>query len=149
MTQTLTEAQDWLRERVDDGERCPCCTQLAKVYRRKVTSPMARGLIKQYRLAGMDYAHSASLVKSETHEFSQLSWWGLVEEKSEVRDDGGKAGWWRLTRLGRDFVLNRTVTPKYARIFDGRVLELAPGDEVSIIDALGTKFNYSELMAGL
>jgi hypothetical protein len=147
VTITLEQAKAALRKRVDDGAPCPCCSQFAKVYRRKITSPMARGLIKQFRLVGQSFAHSASLVKSETHEFSQLSWWGLIEEVPEPRPDGGKAGWWRITDLGRAFVLDETTVQKYARIYDGRVLGLK-GDQVSIIDALGTKFNYHELMAG-
>jgi hypothetical protein len=146
---TLAEAQDWLRERVDEGAHCPCCTQFAKIYRRKITSPMARGLIKQYRLARQDYAHSASLVQSETHEFSQLSWWGLIEELEVARDDGGKAGWWRITDTGVAFVCNQIKLPKYARIYDGRVLGLDVDTSVAITEALGTKFNYYELMAGI
>jgi hypothetical protein len=150
VTTTLEEARAWLRERIDEGEKCPLCTQFAKVYRRKITSPMARGLIKQYRLAGVDYVHSAELVKSETHEFSQLSWWNLIEECPDaVREDGGRAGWWRISERGRQFVLYRIEVPKYAYIYDGRVLRLDTDETVSIVDALGTRFNYRELMAGI
>jgi hypothetical protein len=145
---TLGTARDWLRARVEEGAYCPCCTQFAKVYKRKITSPMARGLIKQHRLVGRDYAHSAELVKSETHEFSQLSWWGLVEELAERRGDGGKAGWWRITELGNLFVRNLAQLPKYARVYDGRRLNLVIGERVSIQGALGTKFDYSDLMRG-
>jgi hypothetical protein len=123
---------------------------MTKVYRRKITSPMARGLIRQYREVGREYAHSASLVRNETHEFSQLSWWNLIEELPEAqREDGGRAGWWRLTWLGERFVINRTYVPKYARIYDSRVLGLDATENVSIIDAIGTKFNYRDLMDGI
>lgn len=146
---SVEEAQDWLRANLDDGARCPVCTQFAKVYRRKITSPMARGLIKQFRLVGGEYAHSATLVSSETHEFSQLSWWGLIEEMPERREDGGRAGWWRITQRGQAFVQNAINVEKYAHIYDGRVLGLDGSEVVSIKDALGTKFDYYELMAGV
>lgn len=146
---SVEDAQDWLRANLDEGARCPVCTQFARVYRRKITSPMARGLIKQFRLVGEEYAHSATLVASETHEFSQLAWWGLIEEMPERREDGGRAGWWRITPRGRWFVLNSGSLPKYACIYDGRVLRLDEDEEASIVDALGTKFDYRELMAGV
>ena len=37
---TLGEARDWLRERIEDGEECPCCRQFAKVYRRRLYATM-------------------------------------------------------------------------------------------------------------
>ena len=42
---SLGDAREWLRERVEHGARCPCCTQFAKVYERKLNSRMARQLI--------------------------------------------------------------------------------------------------------
>ena len=33
---TLTEAKQWLKERLDEGTRCPCCNQYAKIYKRKI-----------------------------------------------------------------------------------------------------------------
>lgn len=135
----------WLRRRaLNGGAHCPCCGQFSKVYNRRITSPMARGLIRQYREVGQNYAH-VSLTKNETHEFSQLSWWELIEEDNRVRDDGGRAGWWRITDRGRQFVEDVLRVPKYARIYDGDVID-HEGDQVGIRDALGTRFRYDVLM---
>jgi hypothetical protein len=144
---TLSEAKSWLRSRLDEGDKCPCCTQFAKVYERKINSGMARALIHQYRTVGQEVAHTASLCRF-THEAAQLAWWGLLEQDEERRADGGRSGWWRVTDLGRDFALNRVTVPKYARVYDGRLLSLVRSEEVSIVDAVGTKFNYHELMEG-
>jgi hypothetical protein len=46
-------------------------------------------------------------------------------------------------------VLNRSKVPKYARIYNNRCLGLDHSKQVSIIDVLGTKFNYTELMEGI
>ncbi|UJE15700.1 hypothetical protein SEA_LIGMA_45 [Gordonia phage Ligma] len=149
-TTTLAEARAWLEDRLDDGAPCPCCEQNVKVYRRKITSPMARGLLRQYREVGRRPAHSASLVKAETHEFSQLAWWNLITEEPGRREDGGRAGWWSITPAGEQFALGHTRLPKYAHIYDGRVLDLDEGGEtVDIHDALGARFHYGDLMAGV
>lgn len=149
-TTTIAEAREWLEDRLDEGAECPCCTQNVKVYRRKITSPMARGLLKQYREVGRRPAHSASLVRDETHEFSQLAWWGLIAEEPGTRDDGGRAGWWSITALGESFALDLVRLPKYVRIYDGRVLETEDdGETVDIHDALSERFNYGDLMAGV
>jgi hypothetical protein len=51
-TITLGAARDWLRDRLDDGERCPCCTQLAKTYRRRIHATLAKALITMYQHGG-------------------------------------------------------------------------------------------------
>lgn len=145
---TLEEARQWLRERITDGEKCPCCTQLAKVYKRKINSGMAAALINQWNHVGTDMAHTRDLWLPFSKEAAQLQWWGLVEQDQQLRDDGGASGRWRITGQGVRFIRKQLVVPKYARVYDGRNLGLF-GDLVSITDSLGSKFNYSELMAGV
>lgn len=147
---TLAEARAQLRLLIDEGHACPCCTQFAKVYRRKINSTMARTLIRIARADSSQgfgtFIHTASL-PGDTHEASQLSWWDLIEEERVRRPDGGRAGHWRLTNVGRLFVLARISVAKYAHIYDGRVLRMS-GEPITIHQALGAKFNYHELMHG-
>lgn len=147
---TLREARDWLRDRVDEGASCPCCGQLAKVYRRKITSSSARGLIVVWLQAGRAWTHlptTAGLARLGG-EFARLRYWGLVEEDDAKREDGGRAGNWRLTDPGVAFVRNQHRVPKYAYIYDGRLLDLV-GEPVNVHDALGRRFRYDDLMAGV
>ena len=145
---TLEEAKDWLRERLDHGADCPCCTQRAQVYRRKLNSRMARGLIALYlATGGRDYGHLPTIA-GDGCEVGKLRYWGLVVEEPEARPDGGRAGYWKLTPDGVDFVRGRLRVPKYARIYDGRRLGLR-GEPVDIRDCLGSPFHYDELMAGI
>lgn len=147
----LGTARRWLRDRVDEGERCPCCTQLAKVYRRALNAGMARALIAMYRAGGTDWIHKPTVLKglgSAARDESILRYWGLLEEEKDRRPDGGRSGWWRVTDAGEEFVLGATTVPKHARIYDGRCLGLDPESYISIKDALGNKFDYDALMRG-
>lgn len=147
---TLREARDWLRMRAEDGERCPCCTQFTKVYKRKINSSMAADLIAMYRAFGTDWGYLPNLRRRTSRkgnrEESKLRYWGLVEEEIERRPDGGRSGWWRVTPDGERFVRLEITLPKYARIFDGRGLGLT-GPPVSIRECLGQAFSYEELMS--
>lgn len=147
LTDTIEAGKRWLLARVDHGDHCPLCGQMAKVYKRKINATMARTLITLWNVAERDFAHGPSL-PGDTHEISQLVWWGLVEEESRARPDGGQAGWWRITDAGISFVMGTASVPKYARIYDGRRLG-HEGDPVDIKDALGTKFSYEDLMRGV
>jgi hypothetical protein len=81
---------------------------------------------------------------------AKLRYWGLIEEEPVRRDDGGRAGWWQITDRGEQFVRGTLKVPKYALIFDGRLLRLdETGGYVTITDALGKKFDWTELMTGV
>jgi hypothetical protein len=149
---SLAQARELLRTLVDEGHRCPCCSQFAKVYRRKIHSTMARELIHFYRRAGLDWFDLPLLAgecsgrrRAYTGDSAKLRYWGLLVENEERRDDGGRAGWWHVTDKGARWVLRSILVPKYARIYDSRCLAL-DGDPVSIVDALGDRFDYRELM---
>ena len=142
---TLKEVKAYLRENVEEGVDCPACTQLVKLYKRKINSGMAVSLIKMYRSAGLEWQHIPTTIPAKSREEGKLRYWGLVEEEMERREDGGRAGWWRVTEKGRDFALGRITVPKYARVFDAKLFALE-GEEVGIREALGDKFDYNELM---
>lgn len=149
-SQTLDQAKAWLRAQLDVGARCPCCTQFAKVYRRRINSTQARALAIIYRERGRNWAHLPSLrmklAPHHSNEEPKLRYWGLLEEEALVRPDGGRAGWWRVTDLGEQWVQGLVAIPKYVCIFDSRPLRLE-GEPVHIQDALGARFSLAELMA--
>jgi hypothetical protein len=143
---TLGEARAELRTLVDEGATCPCCTQFAKVYKRKIHSMMAYELIVCWRTAGAEWFHLPTIAPVRGGDFGKLRYWGLVVEEIERRPDGGRSGWWHITPAGADWILHGALVQKYARIYDGRCLSFE-GEPVSIRDALGDKFRYDELMA--
>jgi hypothetical protein len=148
---TLHDARQWLRDRVDDGARCPCCTQHAKVYRRKITGAMARALIALHQAGGADeYVYAPDILREHrlVADAAKLRYWHLVTELDEPRDDGGRAGYWQITPHGVHFLRGDLRVPKYARVYDGRRLGFT-GEPVSVGDCLGEPFRLDELMAGV
>lgn len=142
-----------LREDVEQpgGGICPTCTQHAQVYRRKINAGMAVSLLRMFAHdpVNLGWLHVPTVVGGRSREEGKLAYWGLVEEELVRREDGGRAGFWRVTELGRLFAQGRTTLPKYARIYNGRCLGLDTTSHAGIRDALGTQFSYDELMAGL
>lgn len=147
LTDTVEQARKWLTERLRAGEqqRCPVCTQHTKIYKRRVNAGMARRLILMHRFFGSEFGHVGNL-PDRTHETAQLSWWGLIEEASDRREDGGRSGWWRVTEQGHLFARAALTIPKYALVYDSRLLGLDDSEQVGILDCLGAKFDYQELM---
>jgi hypothetical protein len=144
---TLEEAKEWLRDRLKKGERCPCCTQFAKIYRRKLNSQMARGLIVFYQESRFGWVHLHAMF-TEAKEAggsggrAVMRYWGVIEAHPT------EAGSYRMTDLGRAFVEGSCRIPKYALLYDNRLLKLDDSETVDIREALGEHFNYAELMRG-
>lgn len=152
---TLAEARNQLMgtDRWEpEGAPCPCCDQLSKVYHRKLNSVAVRTLLWLYRDHGFEFAHIGEVVtrrlgKSANQGGDRVlsAYWGFIEEERVRRPDGGRAGYWRVTEDGAEFVENRARVQSHALIYDAHLLDYE-GDYVTIADCLGTKFNYNELM---
>lgn len=147
---TLGVVKVLMRPRVDKGLPCPCCKQFVKVYRRKIPGRAAADLVTLHRRHGNEWFRLIdALGQRHPADFTKLRYWSLIEPKQGRRDDGSERnGWWRVTDIGERFVRGEVSVPKYARLYDGRCLGLI-GDPTTIHDALGKKFRYDELMAGV
>jgi hypothetical protein len=141
----LGRAKDWLRLRLREGRACPLCLQHAQMYRRTINSGMARSLVRMYQVGGLGWQHVPTTMGRASAEEGKLAYWGLIEEERTLRTDGGRAGWWRVTPKGRDFILLSTRLPKYALVYNGKVFG-HEGDEITLRTAVGTKFNLDELL---
>lgn len=155
----LEDARDEVLAKLDEGIRCPCCGQLAKRYRRRLTSSMAYALILIERASRghtpAPWIHVENHLKSLPGipssirgDFPKLRYWGFLEQKPERRDDDSlRSGYWRITQSGRDFVRGNRRAFSHCLIYNGGFEGLV-GREVTIREALGRGFNYSELMRG-
>lgn len=156
--QTLALARKELKSKLEHGTKCPCCGQFAKRYARKMSSIICRWLIAFARASGGDRTkwihvrecgHILGGESSATRsgDYAKARWWGLVEAGGEPTDDEdkGSSGTWRLTQRGWDFVANRIKIREQVVVYNNDPIEFQ-GKEVSITEALGTKFSYSELM---
>ncbi len=135
-----------------DGMTCTCCNQFVKLYRRKVNAEQARSLIWLVRFASQErrwinLAREAPRFVIENRELPRLWYWGLVEQHREVPKGKRTSGLWRPRLPAIGYTHLRLSIPKYALIFD-KTLYGFEGPRLNIKSALGTKFDYYELMRG-
>lgn len=150
---TVDDARNWLLDRVLKGAPCPVCAREARVWRRDIHSNIAYGLVLLYKAgANGTFIHKPTVLKgkgSGSRDESIARYWGLLEEERTVkRDDGGRAGYWRLTPRGVAFVRGAVTIPAYALVYNKKCLGLE-GPPRTIQDCLGKRFDYQELMDGL
>ena len=149
---SLAEARAYVRAGLDVGVTCPCCRRFAKRYARKLNSGMARALISlatcKPNKEGWRSIRDVVRRLRVSPEMSKLRWWGLVEDKPHIAGAKRASGLWRLTDKGAEFLHGRSRVQSHA-VVSNNELERLEGEPVAIWDALGEKFNYLELMAGV
>lgn len=157
---TLAEAQKYVQDHRHDGTTCPCCDQFVKVYRRTITSTMARGLIELYRAVqdSNEYVHLETLAGNDARrvrvwrgDFTKLRFWNFIEPQpldSNAGDEKKDAGVWRLLDQGRQFARGEIMIASHAYVFNNTVLEYEQKSQITIHDALGKNFDYGKLMKG-
>ncbi len=132
---------------------CPCCGRHAQIYRRKFHASMAYQLIRLYHMGGCKhFIHASKLIlpsMAGSGDFSKAKYWGLICPKDkaiyETETPSKCNGFWRLTREGELFVKNMVRIPREVNVFDDRVFGFSQ-ELITINDALGSRFNYDELM---
>ena len=136
------------------GVNCPLCGQFAKVYKRKLNSSMAYGMIKLNRfseqIGNYDRFHHVGGImqgfsKTQGGDFAKAAYFGLIEPMKNEDDSKRCSGMWRLTTKGISFVKGMTEVPSHVFVYNGKV-EGVTVDLVGIKDALHKRFNYAELM---
>lgn len=155
----IGDAKKYLRKNWEEGLECPCCGQFVKKYNRKVHSTMALCLIHLYRIhklswADTQYHHVRDIVKgissTGTGDFSKFKYFGLIKEMPKDYKDLKKrtSGFWGITSKGIDFVERRITIPARVQLYNTKVVGFDE-QQVDIVEVLGEKFNYQELMKGL
>lgn len=145
---TLGEVRAYLRTHAvqPGGTTCPGCAQHTQVYRRVMTANMAVLLVRFYRTHGQEWGH-ASTLNDGTGDFAKLRHWGLVEESTGRRTDGGRAGWWHITDRGVAFLRRGTQLARRIELYAGQLIGTDTTQMITIHDALGTSFRLDQLMA--
>lgn len=139
----------WVKTNSKTGCICPCCNRLVKIYKRKLNRGMALELIDLYSLSCNNletiFFHHTQFAKVSGGELSKLLHWGLVCEKPNTVDDKKTSGFWGITQKGILFVENKISVEKYIYLLDAELISYSI-ENTNIIDSLGSKFNYQELM---
>jgi len=148
---TLKSAREKMLSRIERGTKCPCCGRFVKIYKRKLHQEMAIFLIKlvaAYLYKKRYYSTRELLpdaVKAAT-DGAYLVHWDLVERQPGKNLAGAKAGMYRPTEKGIDFVKNVFMVPSHLHMLCGEPVGFS-NDLCSINDCLGDDFNYDDLMA--
>lgn len=151
---TLAEARDYVKKGRDEGVYCPCCKQYARIYKRKINKGMALALVYmfiEYFNTAKEWIHVEELFIRRkhkcSHDWALLRFWGMIEENEEPSEPEKKTnGLWRITTKGKCFVNDtRVKVPSRAIIYNNTLIGFND-EQINIINALGSKFDYQELM---
>ena len=139
----VSEVRADLRSNIEVGTTCPACEQNVKVHRRKLNQGQAKNLLAIYVHAGTSWVHIHREMKLQSRDEAAMRFWGIIEGGSERREDGGSAGWWRVTERGERFLKGEIQIRKYARQYN-REFYGFDGPWVSFEDCLGQPFDLRE-----
>ena len=146
----LEIARQEVEDGKDEGVTCRCCGQFCKLYRRKLNSNMAAFLCRLVvRFDGETPIHHSEIRDSKQgRDYPHLAAWGLMFDSPSPDGKKRRSGWWTPTSKGIDFAHRRIRVPQYALVFDGKV-EGYGGEDIGVVDALGDRFDYREMMGGV
>lgn len=140
-TVTVARVRSAIEKRLRDGEpaKCPCCGRVAQVRRGHITPSMAKTLLRIYRASPREpFSCRDQFVRDRNGDYAKLRHWGLLRP-------AGKAGWWRLTRLGRAFVRGEVEVPATALTYNRKLVGLT-GESISFRERLASRSEDSEGM---
>ena len=126
-THSVEDARTWVRTQLMTGAPCPCCDQLARISKRSLTHSMIRVLLTMLRTAGTEFTSLPALKAKMTaagekdlgRDEAMLAYWGLIEEATTKRPDGGRRGYWRVTDIGAQFARNQIALPSTVYTYNG------------------------------
>lgn len=141
---TLSEARQRVRDGMRDGITCPCCEQLVKVYRRRMTATHARillGLLAAHDAAGGPVKTSAIPLgsgdaRTAGGDIGKLELFRLVR-----RVDGDR---WAPSELGRRWAAGERVCADWLDVVNGRIIDRADTHR-TIAEALGERFDLARV----
>jgi hypothetical protein len=150
---SLQEAVNWVDKNKDKGCVCPCCNQIAKIYKRKLIVNYVLGMFYLHKLhkkyPNRDYFHISELGVSNNYfsAFAQLKCWDLISEMEKPKDVKSKrtSGSWALTEKGNLFIEGKINVESHVYMYNASFLGYSD-KKISITDAIGNKFNYEEMM---
>jgi hypothetical protein len=164
MLETLQEARRNLRAAMQQkGElpHCPCCDQVAKIYRRSINSNMAEALVVLYRYCKAnpqeEWIDVPSILRANPRryggtgewggDYAKLRFWNILQPMDALRADGSnRSGKWKLTYLGKQFAKAEIRLPKYTWVYNNENLERECDEFITIRGV--QHFNYEEMIQG-
>ncbi len=153
---TLLDARREMLSEVRNGmdKKCPCCSRLVKLYKRKLHAEMVLWLIALDRLCDdRDWHTTLEIVELSPHlgaggtNGTLLIHWGLIEKRGEENRSGAPAGSYQVTAKGRSFLYCNSRVPARAHFLCGDLVGFS-AEVTTARQAVGNKFDYDELIVG-
>jgi hypothetical protein len=150
---SLEEARRFHTANIRDGIECALCGRFDKIYKRKLNSGMARVLILLYKAdkkEPLKWVHVLQDLPDVTGgDYGKMVEWGLLKKREGAKeeDDNPDNGYYRITAKGQVFCQGQIKVPKYLYFYHDRLWPVEDDELTTIQEALGTKFNWNELMS--
>ncbi len=151
----LNEAIQFVNDNKNKGCVCPCCGQIARMYKRKLNSGMAIVLLEMYKYhveKGDNYFHIENHLTKHSihsgHDWALLVNWDLIREMPKEKDESSNSktsGMWKITNKGKLFIKNTINVPTHILMYNN-MFEGFSDTQTSIKESLDKNFNYDELM---
>lgn len=150
LEQLKSEWRDCIKH---DGGHCPVCNRWGKIYKRRLNKTMAESLIwlaktkpKKENGPWIDIANDAPRWLVRSNQLSTLKWWGLVERQViNVKNKTKFSGLWKITDLGRKFVLREVSVPRAVYTYNDEVEDFS-AETIFIEQAFKDFFDYDDVM---
>jgi hypothetical protein len=147
----LKDAVAAVDSELEDGVICPCCGQYCKLYKRKLNSGQALFIIEVV----VAYQRTEDWVDArviwrrypsmQRGDHAYLQHWGLLEAQPNEDPEKRSSGFWMPTQAGIDFANRRTRVPSHIYLYNNALIKFS-STQVDVVESLGKKFNYAELM---
>ncbi len=144
---TLDEAQTLVLDSVVEGSFCPCCGQRVQVYQRKFNANFATfliSLVMRSKERGWDWVHYSDC-QFKGRDYPYIKVWGLAITAENDDTRKRSSGLWKPTERGVAFVNGTVRLHRYAMMYDNKLCGYSK-DTIHIWDALGSRFDYDEMM---
>ena len=156
--QTINEGKEYLARHRDSGAQCPCCSQLVRVYKRKLHAEMCGYLYGLYTLCAKIDRHytTQEIIQASGHlnrmgvtsNGTLLQHWGLIEKIDISNNAGAPAGSYRITPTGVMFMEDKLKVPCCVLLLNGIAYGHIDDNLVGVRECMKDSFNYDELMKG-
>lgn len=149
---SISEAKEavMLAAQQPGGTQCPCCDQVAALYQRRISAPMAEVLLRlayeaeqnpyQEWITMADWIDSQAWLCGRSvfgsGDWAKLQYWGLIEREDKQ---------YRITDAGVRFAAGETKVVKTVLVYNGDVVGELPGEWVDIWDVCQGRFNPNEI----
>lgn len=140
---------DYQKKLEGEGAECPCCKRFGKYNGYSITKTDAKFLVWLFINGDKDgWVHTPTQAPREfmrAKSFTNLRYWGLIENYPNDNKDVKGSGLWRITNKGIKYMKGEMQLPKKAFVFD-RMLVGFSEKQVYFTECYKEHFDLEQVM---